>query len=282
MNEESKLARGQVWKVKFGEAIGCEQAATRPAVIVSSDFGCDTSPVVTVVYLTSAPRNIGVVVELDSLRTKSWAICNQINTIDRSRLMVNTCNLRDYEMNRIDLALRKALALPAKDEESADRIIELEEEIKRLEEKISELELDNVVHKRLYGKAIEKIIELKLDKDTRMEVSVHEPEPEPVVEDPIVEEPLDLSGLKEKFKVYEEKLEKKRVGARVRADFVISNINKDDAQTIHEKTGLGLMTAQEIVRYRKKHGEFKDVSDLVNVPRFGNGCFKRYVDRFEV
>jgi competence protein ComEA len=44
------------------------------------------------------------------------------------------------------------------------------------------------------------------------------------------------------------------------------NINTADAQMLETVKGLGPKKAQAIVEYRKQHGPFKSVDDLVRVP----------------
>ena len=60
------------------------------------------------------------------------------------------------------------------------------------------------------------------------------------------------------------------------------NVNTATWQEISEISGLGAETSRQICQYRNKYGPFKKVEDLANVPRFGNGCFKRYGSKFEV
>ena len=54
----------------------------------------------------------------------------------------------------------------------------------------------------------------------------------------------------------------------VSADTV--NINKADAAALQQNlNGVGEVKAQSIIDYRRKHGNFKNVSDLENVPGIG-------------
>ena len=46
--------------------------------------------------------------------------------------------------------------------------------------------------------------------------------------------------------------------------------------------GIGKETAEMIRAYRNKHGRFESVEDLLNVPRFGKGCMKKYGSKVEV
>jgi competence ComEA-like helix-hairpin-helix protein len=60
------------------------------------------------------------------------------------------------------------------------------------------------------------------------------------------------------------------------------NVNTATMEEISEKTGLGIVTAKHIVRYRKMNGPFKRVEDLMKVSRFGSSCMKKYGGMFEV
>jgi len=54
------------------------------------------------------------------------------------------------------------------------------------------------------------------------------------------------------------------------------NINKADAATLqHYLSGVGKVKAKAIVAYRKKHGKFKTVDDLVKVPGIGKATLKK-------
>jgi len=54
------------------------------------------------------------------------------------------------------------------------------------------------------------------------------------------------------------------------------NINKADAKTIAESlNGIGIKKAEEIVKYRKKHGAFKKHKDLMNVKGIGEKTLKK-------
>ncbi len=54
------------------------------------------------------------------------------------------------------------------------------------------------------------------------------------------------------------------------------NINKADAATLqYYLSGVGEVKAKAIVAYRKKHGKFKTVDDLVKVPGIGKATLKK-------
>jgi len=54
------------------------------------------------------------------------------------------------------------------------------------------------------------------------------------------------------------------------------DINKADAQTLQENLeGVGDVKAKAIVNYRKKHGNFKTLEDLMQVPGIGEATIKK-------
>lgn len=54
------------------------------------------------------------------------------------------------------------------------------------------------------------------------------------------------------------------------------DINKADAKTISESIkGIGMKKAQAIVNYRKKHGSFKSLDDLMDVKGIGEKTIKK-------
>jgi len=51
--------------------------------------------------------------------------------------------------------------------------------------------------------------------------------------------------------------------------FGVVNINKANSAQLQSLTGIGPTKAQEIMKYRKAHGGFKSVDELVNVKGIG-------------
>lgn len=312
MNEE--LKRGQVRYIRYDGGFGHEEAVGRPGIIVSSDEGIETSPVVTVVWTTTKVRNIGVAVELNSTTQKSWALCSNVTTVDKRKISNVMCTLTDTEMAKVDLAIRKALGLPVKMEgvavdvveELNKNIVELETALELVKNRAAELETDVQVYRRLYDRLLETYIDLKFDRDTNVQPSECIPVVEPVIpsveEPPVIEEEpeMDLSALQAKFNVYDERLKKKKVEKKVEnkvdgrtalrgqpriGDWISGekvNVNTCTVDDLVEKAGIGKITSQAIVAYRKKNGAFKDLTDLCNVKRFGAWCFDKYIDRLEV
>lgn len=105
------MRRGEVWWVDF-PGTGSETQKLRPAVVVSNNGANRSSPVLQVIPLT---RNTARVFPWDALVSVNGedarAMCNQIQTADRSRFGRREAVLAAGEMRRVDQALRIQLAL---------------------------------------------------------------------------------------------------------------------------------------------------------------------------
>lgn len=113
-----KYAKGDVWVVaesKENPPVGTEMWANRPAVIVSSDLINRNSGNVVVVYLTtstlkrSGPTHIEVPGESDGVR--ALALCEQLHTVDVSRLRRKKGSLPGLSIKEIDEAIALTLSL---------------------------------------------------------------------------------------------------------------------------------------------------------------------------
>ena len=106
---------GDVYYVKLGRYVGVEQAAGRPAIIVSNDFGNRHSEVVEVVYLTTQFKNplpTHVHIKAQPGLKESTALCEQICTVSKTRLTNRCAHLDDDTMDQVRTALRISLNIP--------------------------------------------------------------------------------------------------------------------------------------------------------------------------
>ena len=252
--------------MKMTDAVGHEQAAGRPVVIISSNKGVDTSEVLTVAYMTTKYKQININVEVFHNNRRSWVLCNQIVSVDKSRFGNRMCKLSAQDMEHVDEALKMALGLEPEEIEQSP----VEEE----ENDALKLQVELDTYKRLYEKALSKIVELQFGKDVVVkEAPVKKVEvatPTPVKVEPIK---VDTETLKQKMNSVGTKTD----GVKRRA-----NVNTDTWETICEITGISDQTAKMIVKYRAKVGEYYELDDLLYVPRFGKGCLKKYRDLLEV
>ena len=114
----SKYKRGDIYFVEYIPGIGSEQTSGRPAVIVSNEKCNEYSPVVEMVYLTTAEkRYLPTHVRINSTKYPSTALCQQIVSIDKSRLEKYCGCCTQQEMQQIDQALLDSLGLVSADKQ---------------------------------------------------------------------------------------------------------------------------------------------------------------------
>lgn len=113
---EYSIKRGDVYFIeRDGEETGSEQRAGRPAIVVSNNVQNLTSDVVQVVYLTTRPKNdLPTHVTIRSTGMLSTALCEQVTSIDVSRLGDWKCQCTQTEMEAINQALLISLGLEIK------------------------------------------------------------------------------------------------------------------------------------------------------------------------
>ena len=113
------MRRGEIYWVDIPNAIGHELMKDRPAIIVSCDALNDNSPVVQVVYCSASPKKeLPEHITIRSTEQISTALCENVYTVDKSRVgrFVGRCTRR--EMEQVDLGL----ASPQEDEEEPEPV----------------------------------------------------------------------------------------------------------------------------------------------------------------
>ena len=106
------INRGDIFYVNPSETVGSEQRSGRPAIIVSNSLCNEHSPVVEVVYLTCQYKKpMPTHVRIESAGKRSTALCEQISSVDVSRLGDFKGHLTDREMAQVDVALMASLDL---------------------------------------------------------------------------------------------------------------------------------------------------------------------------
>ena len=115
------IRRGDIYYISGTENYGAEQKGNRPAVIVSNDVGNYHSPVVEAVYLTTKQKNhLPTHVKIHSAEAPSIVLCEQISTIDKSRLEKCLGHVTDDEMKEIDKAIAISLDISREDEKNME------------------------------------------------------------------------------------------------------------------------------------------------------------------
>lgn len=179
--------RGEVYYVRYDMGVGSEEAVGRPYVIISSDEESKTSPLLTVIPMTTSMRYIGVGVELTTTHRRSWALCQQISSLDKSRFGDRMCLLSAAEMAKIDAALVEILGLPVVNEkkqaEHDKQIAIMSQAIKDAEKAAADSLTEIEVLKRAYERVLDKLVEQRIERD----IKARAPEPEIVeTSEPVV------------------------------------------------------------------------------------------------
>jgi len=102
--------RGELWMVALDPIIGSEIGKIRPAVVISNDRSNEYSNTITVLPITSKvhdiyPFEVFLSKEEYQLTTDSKIKCNQIRTLDKSRLIRTICHLSPSTMKEVEQAL---------------------------------------------------------------------------------------------------------------------------------------------------------------------------------
>ncbi|MFQ6044144.1 MAG: type II toxin-antitoxin system PemK/MazF family toxin, partial [Candidatus Poribacteria bacterium] len=111
------VRRGDVVDINLEPVRGHEIGKTRPAVVVQNDIGNQYSPLIIVVPIRGAEhikRLYPVIVLIQKgeggLDKNSVAQCDQIKSLDKTRIVKNRGRLSADIMREIDIALKHSLA----------------------------------------------------------------------------------------------------------------------------------------------------------------------------
>ncbi len=115
------VRRGEIYYIENNLAtvtVGSEQRSGRPGIIVSNDKGNEHSEHVEVVYLTTKdktplPTHVKIMASVPST-----ALCEQVHSVDKSRIKEHLRDCTEEEMKEIDNALLISLGLNVTETES--------------------------------------------------------------------------------------------------------------------------------------------------------------------
>lgn len=106
------MNRGDVYWVDLNPTKGSEINKKRPCVIVSATpINRARSTVVVVPLSTAARARPPIVVSVECLGKQVSAVCDQIRTVDKARLVAHAGNLTSKDIHNLDDCLRQVLAL---------------------------------------------------------------------------------------------------------------------------------------------------------------------------
>lgn len=110
--------RGEIWDVNWSPGRGAEQQGTRPALIIQNDRGNSSTsyPLTIVASMSRTERELPLHVRItpnveNGLTDYTDVKCEQVMTIEKSRLIRRRGAITNEEMHRVDLALRLSLNL---------------------------------------------------------------------------------------------------------------------------------------------------------------------------
>ena len=112
---EPIVSRGEVWYADLSPVVGSEQGGCRPILIVQNEIGNRHSPTTIGVPITSRctkkplPTHISIVA--DCLAKDSIALCEQVRTIDKSRLRQKMGKVDEAIVDELNKALVVSLGL---------------------------------------------------------------------------------------------------------------------------------------------------------------------------
>ncbi|MCP4346563.1 MAG: type II toxin-antitoxin system PemK/MazF family toxin [Desulfobacterales bacterium] len=114
----SEIKRGDVVDIDFEPVRGHEIGKTRPAVVVQNDIGNLYSPLVIVSPIRGAEhirRLYPVIVQVKKgdggLDKDSVVQCDQLKSLDKSRIVRKRGHFSDNIMKKVDDALKNSLSL---------------------------------------------------------------------------------------------------------------------------------------------------------------------------
>lgn len=109
-----EIRRGDIYYADLTPVVGCEQGGRRPVLVIQNDVGNHHGSTVIVAAITSRrrrrrkrrlPTHIGLPRLPTGLRTASFAMLEQVRTIDRMRLGAYIGRLDGERMAAVDRAI---------------------------------------------------------------------------------------------------------------------------------------------------------------------------------
>lgn len=281
-----EFLRGEVYWINTSDAIGSEEKTGRPGVIISSDYGNERASTVVVAYTTAQPKMGGINPHIYTSGIKRHVMCNQLRTVDKSRIERYIGTLTENEMNMVERGIRGALDIKYRD---------LEDELKEQKDIIRKRDIEIDMLRRQYEMVLNQLVELKVAADVQERVKLveseaveppHEEEPELILPNRIVKSVLDAapaSAFAGKVNTTSPKGKKPkgREESPKKEEPTVVNVN---TASIMQLTDLGFSptTAAHILHNRRMKGPFKCVDDLKNVDTMDNRLLKKLRDRLEV
>ena len=110
--------RGEIWDVNWSPGRGAEQKGTRPALVIQNDRGnaSPSYPLTIVASMSRTERELPLHVRIapteeNGLTDYTDVKCEQLMTIEKTRLMRRRGSITSEEMTRVDAALKLSLSV---------------------------------------------------------------------------------------------------------------------------------------------------------------------------
>ncbi|MEZ3438602.1 MAG: type II toxin-antitoxin system PemK/MazF family toxin [Oscillospiraceae bacterium] len=168
-----RVMRGEMYYIHEDySTVGSEMKAGRPAIIVSNDTNNEFSTTVEVIYLTTKPKKeLPTHTSVRSCSLTSTALCEQITTIDKSRIGDFRGRITEDEMYELESAILVSLGMERYafgDESDVPEIIsnndvtavdnELIQENNALREQLKEAQMKNDMLQQMYDALLSKVM----------------------------------------------------------------------------------------------------------------------------
>lgn len=112
------MIRGDIYYVRIGnEGVGSEQKGDRYAVIIQNNTGNRYSPTVIVAFISTAvhkaklPTHVEIAPNNSGVPEPSIIMCEQLRTVDKSRLVRKVGHLNATKKQELDVALCTSLGM---------------------------------------------------------------------------------------------------------------------------------------------------------------------------
>ena len=113
------MKRGDVYMAGLDPVIGSEQGGRRPVVIVQNDKGNLHAPTVIVIPLTASthkpplPTHVAIAKGEGGLWRASIALCEQVRTLEKTRLIRRLGALENVTLRQLSRALLVSMDIPS-------------------------------------------------------------------------------------------------------------------------------------------------------------------------
>ena len=198
--------RGEIYWVRVDGGWGSETGVGRPGLIITNDRANVATDCVTIAWMTTQPKDKPWDILTFATGKKSYVMCNNINTVDKTRLGKCIGTLPADEMRQVETALENQFDLGYVDDtalkEKETEIAALEAEKADLRVEIADLkamleakEDDKTAHEvelamwqKLYEKALGTVVDMKFGFDVakreeqKKPAEPKKPEPKKVAE----------------------------------------------------------------------------------------------------